>query len=68
LFKTTIRKGADEQIQKAIEVRDKSDESRAVGPLKPAEDAVIVDTTNLSIDEVVEKLLRCVKERCLKKD
>jgi len=53
-----------EQIQKAIEERDKSDESRAVGPLKPAEDAVIVDTTNLSIDEVVEKLLRCVKERC----
>ncbi len=57
-----------EQIQKAIEERDKSDESRAVGPLKPAEDAVIVDTTRLSIDEVVEKLLRCVKEKCLKKN
>ena len=55
-----------EQIQRAIEQRDKSDESRAVGPLKPADDAVIADTTDLSIDGVVEKLLAIVKERCLK--
>ena len=53
-----------EQIQRAIEERDKSDESRAVGPLKPADDAIAVDTTDLSIDEVVEKLLTLVKERC----
>jgi cytidylate kinase len=57
-----------EQIQKAIEERDNSDENRTVGPLKPAEDAVIIDTTDLSIDGVVEKLLSCVKEKCLKKD
>jgi cytidylate kinase len=54
-----------EQIQRAIEERDKSDESRAVGPLKPADDAIVVGTTDLSIDEVVEKLLAIVKERCL---
>ena len=48
-----------EQIQRAIEDRDKSDEERAVGPLRPAEDAVVVDTTDLSIEEVVEKLLHC---------
>ena len=53
-----------EQIQRAIEERDKSDESRAVGPLKPADDAIVADTTDLSIDEVVEKLLALVKERC----
>jgi len=55
-----------EQIQRAIENRDKSDQSRDVGPLKPAEDAIIVDTTALTIDEVVEKLLTFVKERCSK--
>jgi cytidylate kinase len=54
-----------EEIQKAIEQRDRSDQDRAVGPLKPAEDAVIVDTTDLSVDEVLEKLLGFVKERCL---
>jgi len=51
-----------EQIQKAIEERDKSDEGRAVGPLRPAEDAIIIDTTDLSIEEVVEKLLHCVEK------
>jgi len=51
-----------EQIQKAIEERDKSDENRTVGPLRPAEDAIVVDTTGLDIEEVVEKLLDYVKE------
>ncbi|MEE9370151.1 MAG: (d)CMP kinase [Sedimentisphaerales bacterium] len=55
-----------EKIQKTIEDRDKSDENRTVGPLKPANDAIIVDTTDLSIKEVVEKLLFCVKGKCLK--
>ncbi len=57
-----------EQIQKAIEQRDKSDENRAVGPLRPASDAIVIDTTDLSVDEVVEKVLCCVQEKCLKKD
>ncbi len=57
-----------EKIQRAIEERDKSDENRTVGPLKPAGDAIVVDTTDLSIKEVVEKLLSCVKEKCLKKN
>jgi len=64
-------KGGDEtleQIQKAIEERDKSDENRTVGPLRPAEDAIVVDTTDLSIEEVVEKLLGYVKEKCLRKN
>jgi len=58
-------KGGDEsleQIQKDIEERDKSDEDRTVGPLRPAEDAIVVDTTDLSIEEVVEKLLDYAKE------
>ncbi len=64
-------KGGDEsleQIQKAIEERDKSDENRTVGPLRPAEDAIVVDTTDLSIEKVVEKLLGYVKEKCLRKN
>jgi cytidylate kinase len=54
-----------EQVQQAIEQRDKSDEQRTVGPLRPASDAIILDTTNLSIDEVVGKALRFVEEKCL---
>lgn len=62
-----LAKGCHEsldQTRKAIEERDGSDRTRAVGPLKPAEDAIVVDTTNLSIDQVVEKLLGFVRERC----
>jgi len=56
-------KGTDlsfEQVQKDIEARDASDENRLIGPLKPADDAVIVDSTDLDIDQVVEKLLEYV--------
>lgn len=55
-----------EQIQKAIEERDKSDETREVGPLKSASDAIIVDTTDLTIQQVVQSVLRHVQEKCLK--
>ncbi len=54
----------DDEIRQAILKRDQSDENRAVGPLKPADDAVIVDTTDLSVDEVVEKLVDFVKHKC----
>ena len=54
----------DDEVRQAILKRDQSDENRAVGPLKPANDAVIVDTTGLSIDEVVKKLVDCVKQKC----
>jgi cytidylate kinase len=46
-----------EQIQAQIEKRDKSDSERLVGPLKPAKDAIVIDTTNLDINQVVDKLL-----------
>ncbi len=57
-----------EQLQKDIEQRDKSDRTRSVGPLTPADDAIVVDTTALSIDEVVDKLFNYVRQRCLKKE
>lgn len=65
-LKTKDRHQSLEQIRKAIEERDNSDQNRDVGPLKPAADAIIVDTTKLSIHEVVERLLGIVKERCSK--
>ena len=44
-----------------VNARDMSDMSRPVGPLKKAVDAVAINTTDLSIDEVVEKILACIK-------
>lgn len=42
--------------------RDRQDSTRAVAPLKAAHDAVRVDTTNLGVDEVVELMLRRVRD------
>ncbi|HEY9133161.1 MAG TPA: (d)CMP kinase [Dyella sp.] len=48
-------------LQREIEARDTRDASRAVAPLKPAEDAVLVDSTGMSIGDVVAKVLAVVQ-------
>jgi len=46
----------DEQLKEDLHTRDTSDFTRKVGPLKKAEDAVVIDSTHLSIEEVVETI------------
>jgi cytidylate kinase len=53
-----------EQVRSAIDRRDASDRDRAVGPLKPSDDMIIIDTTSLTIEQVVEKLLQHIEKRC----
>ena len=48
-----------------IQARDARDMQRAVAPLKPAEDAVELDTTKLDIPEVVERIETLLAERKL---
>jgi len=49
------------QILSEIKERDYRDRNRAVAPLRPASDAIEIDSTSLSIDEVVEQVLDLVK-------
>ncbi|EPR37077.1 Cytidylate kinase [Desulfovibrio sp. X2] len=49
-----------------IKVRDAQDRNRAVAPLRPAEDAVIVDTTKLSIEGVFLELVKHARTSCMK--
>ena len=44
-------------IKTEIALRDKQDSEREIAPLKQAEDAILIDSTNLQINEVVEKIL-----------
>ena len=44
-------------IKKEIALRDKQDSEREIAPLKQAEDAILIDSTNLTIDEVAGKIL-----------
>jgi len=50
-----------EKIQAEIASRDASDQSRTVGPLTPAPDAIIIDTTDMDAEGVVEKILGYIK-------
>ena len=46
--------------------RDARDRNREISPLKQAEDAVLVDTSEMTIDEVVEAILEiCRKKGCI---
>ena len=46
-----------------ITERDKRDSTRAVAPLRPGDDAVVLDSTRLTIDEVVERVLGLAEQR-----
>ena len=59
-------KGMEEPFEKVLEdlkKRDEQDMNRPVEPLRQAEDAVLVDSTNLSFDEVVDAILAIVEEK-----
>jgi cytidylate kinase len=59
-------RGRDESLATtlaALEERDRRDESRAVAPLRPAPDAVVLDSSALSSEGVVEKMLEIVRTR-----
>ena len=51
-----------EELQKAIELRDQKDSTRKVSPLVQAADAIRLDTTALTIDEVVNEISEIIKK------
>jgi cytidylate kinase len=58
-----IETSMEEAIKGIIE-RDKRDSSRDLAPLKIAEDAFFIDSSNLSIDEVIKKIIDYIKSDC----
>ncbi|NLD50107.1 MAG: (d)CMP kinase [Clostridiaceae bacterium] len=50
-----------EEVKKDMEYRDKNDSSREFAPLCKATDAIEIDTTNMSIENVVDKILGYIK-------
>ncbi len=52
-----------ELLLQAIEARDRRDSARDLAPLRPAEDAVLLDTTHLTLDQVVEQMEAEVRRR-----
>ena len=65
-YKEMKDKGIDitlEEVTKNIEARDYNDKIKEVGALKLAKDSIIVDSTNKTIDEVVEEIINIINEK-----
>ena len=62
-YRETLDRGEPanyQQVLASVRLRDKIDSGRAAAPLRPAEDAVVVDTTLLSVEQVLDKVLGLV--------
>ncbi len=67
-YKELIEKGMDcnlEDILEDIKKRDKNDSEREFAPLKCADDAVLVDSTNMTLDEVIKTITNLAKEQII---
>jgi cytidylate kinase len=53
------------RLFREIKARDLRDQSRSIAPLRPAEDAVIIDSSELSINEVLKEIKKMVKDRII---
>lgn len=52
-----------EEVLNGIKERDERDSTRKIAPLKKAEDAIYVDSTNLNIEQVVEKIIEIINDK-----
>lgn len=60
------QKGLDgkfDQLLRDIEERDDRDRNRSVAPLRPADDAFVLDSTSLNIDEVIESAMKFIQSK-----
>ena len=52
-----------EEVIENIKKRDENDKAKEIGALKKAEDSIVVDTTSLTIEEVVEKIIEIIRKK-----
>ena len=65
-YKELLAKGEEcvlEDIQKDIEDRDRNDMTRAISPLRKADDAIELDTSDMTAQEVADEIIRMFEER-----
>ena len=65
-YKELVEKGETpdfEEVKKGIEQRDYQDMNRDIAPLRQAEDAVLVDTTELTLEQSVKTIMDIIKEK-----
>ena len=66
-YRKTNKKISFNEVKKAIKLRDSNDSKRKISPLKPAKDAVIVDTSKVNKKQMLTKLSKIVEEKLKEK-
>jgi cytidylate kinase len=61
-FERRGERADQEAMRKEVEERDRVDTQRAVAPLRPAPDAVVIDTDRLDVDQVVDVILTHIRQ------
>ena len=62
-YRKTNKKISFNEVKKAIKLRDSNDSKRKISPLKPAKDAVIVDTSKINKKQMLIKLSKIIEEK-----
>lgn len=65
-FKQNIEKGIESSYQEILEnikFRDNNDKTSKIAPLKQAEDAIYIDSSNMTIEQVEEKVIEIIREK-----
>jgi CMP/dCMP kinase len=62
-IEATPSAAAPEAVLKEIRERDQRDRTRALSPLQPAPDAVVIDSTSLTLDQVIERVEGIIQDR-----
>jgi cytidylate kinase len=65
LVRKQVKVGWKETLDDVVQ-RDKNDMTRAISPLRKAEDAVLIDSTRRSVEDIVEEMARVVAQRAVK--
>ncbi len=66
-YRKTNKRISFNKIKKAIKLRDSNDSKRKISPLKPAKDAVIVDTSKINKKQMIIKLSKIIEEKLKEK-
>ena len=69
-YQENLEKGIEasyEEVLENIRMRDRQDKAKEIGALKVADDAVVIDSTNFTIDEVVKQVKEIIKQKAKEK-
>jgi cytidylate kinase len=64
-YRERVQRGEEvsrEEVEKELRTRDDQDRTRALAPLVPAEDAIVLDTTNMTVEQVVEEMVNTIEK------